>query len=142
MLNMLDSGIYHGMSTEEIEKKHPEEFEKFSEDPFNYRFPGGESYHDVSIRLAAFVKEVERHHSPIVIISHLSTLRVLYGYFVGCPADQLPFLELPQHCVIKLTPSNYGWIEERAFVKGNTFEVVSTNAKHGTNFYTKNKNEK
>jgi broad specificity phosphatase PhoE/predicted kinase len=139
-LNMLDAGVFQGMTVDEFKAKDPKEFEKFMADPFKYRFPGGESMHDVSNRLAAFVKELERHHSPVVVISHLMTLKVLYGYFVSCPADHLYKIELPQNCIIKLTPSKYGWIEERAIIKPNEeFEIIESKSCHGINFYGENK---
>jgi broad specificity phosphatase PhoE len=139
-LNMLDAGQYQGLTVDDFKTKSPQEYSKFMSDPFKYRFPGGESMQDVSVRLSAFVKELERHHSPVAVISHLSTLKVLYGYFVSCPADQLYKIEIPQNCIIKLTPSKYGWMEERAYVNANNeIEVTPVKSCHGINFYKENK---
>jgi broad specificity phosphatase PhoE len=47
--------------------------------------------------------------TPILVVSHLSTLQVLFGYFVGCPVDSFATLSLPRHTVVQLTPNQYGW---------------------------------
>jgi len=39
----------------------------------------------------------------------MSTLQVLFGYFVGCPVDRFASLSLPRHTVVQLTPNQYGW---------------------------------
>jgi len=38
--------------------------------------------------------------------------RCLYAYFMGIPMTEIPYLELPMHVVIELTPGPFG-CEER-----------------------------
>lgn len=112
-LNMLDTGILNGMSLEEIKRKFPDEWTAWQKDPFHYRLPGGESYADVVNRLDPFVVELEQADKPILVVSHISTLQVLYAYFVDCPVEQSPNLGFPLHTVIELIPHNYGWKQTR-----------------------------
>lgn len=108
-LNNLDSGILDGMSYSQIKTQYSAEFEDFKRDPYHCRLPGGESFGDVIHRTEPFVIELERQTKPCLVVSHLSTLRVLLGYFLGIPSDQLSSIDVPQHTVIELVPSQYGW---------------------------------
>jgi broad specificity phosphatase PhoE len=100
------------MTPDEIMRSMPEQCALFNEDPFFYRIPGGESYFDLVQRLSPFVVELERQTKPVLVVSHLATLQVLYGYYMGCPAEKCHMLDIPQHTLIVLTPSQYGWEEE------------------------------
>jgi len=117
-LNVLDTGICHGMPVSEIKKKLPEEYRLWKRDPFRYRFPGGESYMDLCHRLSSVVLELERTRKPVVVVSHLSTLQALYSYFRAIPVDRAPSVDIKRHTVLILTPNQYGWKERRIGVKG------------------------
>ena len=93
-----------------------ENVRQFLQSPYTAKLPGGESLRDVVTRLEPFVVDkIERERSPVVIVSHLSTLQVLYQYFVGASSN-LPFwkLKIPRGSVIQLVPHLFGF-EERRF---------------------------
>jgi broad specificity phosphatase PhoE/predicted kinase len=113
LLDEIDAGICEGMSYGEIEQGMPEEFEARRKDKFGYRYPQGESYQDVIARLDPVVLEMERRRNPIVIIAHQAVLRALYCYLIGSPREQCPFLEIPLHTIIRLTPGPYQNYEMR-----------------------------
>ena len=56
--------------------------------------------------------ELERQEN-ILIICHQAILRCLYAYFHDLPQADLPYIKIPLHTVIKLTPRAYGCEEER-----------------------------
>ena len=114
-LNMMDTGVLHGLSVEEIKARHPEELERWHAERYAYRFPGGESQADKARSLEPLVMEMERHFFPVLVVSHASTLQVLYGYFLGSSRSVNDYysLHVPQHFVIELTPNQYGWEEKR-----------------------------
>jgi len=56
--------------------------------------------------------ELERQEN-ILIIGHQAILRCLYAYFHNLSQDELPYIKIPLHTVIKLTPKAYGCDEER-----------------------------
>mmetsp|Transcript_12628 Transcript_12628/g.31039 ORF Transcript_12628/g.31039 Transcript_12628/m.31039 type:complete len:739 (-) Transcript_12628:113-2329(-) len=143
-LNSMNTGICNGMSLSEMKSKMPEEIAKWRQDPFYYRFPSGESQQDLVIKLQSFIQEIEGHVRPVLVISHISTLQVLYGYFLGHRfiQDRYHKLNIPYNIVIELTPSQYGWNEKRytlgqanplTSIAKNKFEGVSVY--HNTNFY-------
>ncbi|KAJ7454713.1 bifunctional 6-phosphofructo-2-kinase/fructose-2,6-bisphosphate 2-phosphatase [Mycena latifolia] len=111
-LDELDAGVCDGMTYEEIEQAYPDDFANRDEDKFNYRYRGGESYRDVVVRLEPVIMELERQEN-ILIIGHQAILRCLYAYFHYLPQDDLPYIKIPLHTVIKLTPKAYGCDEER-----------------------------
>ncbi|GAA5881150.1 hypothetical protein JCM1840_001622 [Sporobolomyces johnsonii] len=111
-LDELDAGVCDGMTYEEIEQYYPEDYNARDDDKFNYRYRGGESYRDVVIRLEPVILELERQEN-ILVVCHQAVLRCLYGYFHNLPQEELPYIKIPLHTVIKLTPKAYGCDEER-----------------------------
>ena len=65
--------------------------------------------------------ELERQEN-ILIIGHQAILRCLYAYFHNLPHEDLPYIKIPLHTVIKLTPKAYGCDEER-WVLQETFHL-------------------
>ena len=51
--------------------------------------------------------EMERQDS-LLIIGHQAVNRCLLAYYMEIPEDDLPWLEVPLHTVIKLSPVAYG----------------------------------
>ncbi|KAJ9583443.1 hypothetical protein L9F63_022209, partial [Diploptera punctata] len=72
------------MTYDDIETKHPAEFQARAKDKFNYRYPGGESYKDIVARLEPIIIEMERQRN-ILVISHQAVIRCLLGFFLGTP---------------------------------------------------------
>ncbi|BGP22653.1 Fructose-2,6-bisphosphatase [Rhodotorula toruloides] len=111
-LDELDAGVCDGMTYEEIERYYPEDYNARDDDKFNYRYRGGESYRDVVIRLEPVILELERQ-KDILVVCHQAVLRCLYAYFHNLSQEELPYIKIPLHTVIKLTPKAYGCDEER-----------------------------
>ncbi|CAJ0900754.1 1418_t:CDS:2 [Entrophospora sp. SA101] len=111
-LDELDAGVCDGLTYEEIEKRYPEDYANRDEDKFSYRYCGGESYRDVVLRLEPVIMELERQQN-ILIIGHQAILRCIYAYFHNLPQKDLPYVRIPLHSVIKLTPKAYECNEDR-----------------------------
>jgi len=121
-LNEIDAGICEGMTYEEIAAKYPDEFAMRDQDKYHYRYPGGESYQDLVSRLEPVIMELERQES-VLVVCHQAVMRCILAYFLNKTADELPYLQVPLHSVIKLKPQAYGCdIEE---IKLNV-DAVST----------------
>ena len=100
------------MTYKEIAEFYPEDYASRDEDKFNYRYRGGESYRDLVERLEPVIMELERQDN-ILIIGHQAVLRALYAYFMGYDQHDLPYIKVPLHTVIQLTPKAYGCDEKR-----------------------------
>ncbi|KAF9374255.1 Fructose-2,6-bisphosphatase [Podila verticillata] len=111
-LDELDAGVCDGMTYEEIEEQFPEDFANRDEDKFNYRYRGGESYRDVVVRLEPVIMDLERQRN-ILIIGHQAILRCIYAYFMNHSHEKLPYIKIPLHTLIQLTPKAYTCEEKR-----------------------------
>jgi len=106
-LDELDAGVCDGMTYQEIADLYPDDFQARDEDKYNYRYRGGESYRDVVIRLEPIIMELERSED-ILIISHQAVIRCIYAYFMQKTQEESPWVPVPLHTLIKLTPRAYG----------------------------------
>lgn len=72
-------GIWQGLSRDEIAAWYPQEYAQLQADPEHYCIPGGESRHDVQLRVHAAVDEIlSRENDEVVgILSHTTALRTL-----------------------------------------------------------------
>lgn len=112
-LDELYAGTCDGMTYKEIENVYPEEFERRQRDKLAYRYPRGESYMDVTLRLEPLAQEMERTREPVLIVAHQGILRILYAYFMGLDRKEAPYVSIPLNNVIELTPHAYGCHEKR-----------------------------
>ncbi|KAI4735450.1 bifunctional 6-phosphofructo-2-kinase/fructose-2,6-bisphosphate 2-phosphatase [Aureobasidium sp. EXF-12298] len=115
-LDELDSGVCDSLTYAEIEERYPADFKARDDDKYNYRYLGGESYRDVVIRLEPIIMELERSEN-ILIVTHQAVLRCIYAYFMGVDQAKSPWMEVPLHTLIKLSPRAYGTQEERYSAK-------------------------
>ncbi|PAA51981.1 hypothetical protein BOX15_Mlig033382g2 [Macrostomum lignano] len=111
-LNELDAGVCEGMTYEEIAEKLPTEFANRDKDKFNYRYPQGESYGDLVARLEPVIMELERQ-SHVLVVCHQAVARCLLAYYMDVKHADLPYVRVPLHTVIRLTPVAYGCISEQ-----------------------------
>ncbi|XP_046463681.1 6-phosphofructo-2-kinase/fructose-2,6-bisphosphatase-like isoform X2 [Daphnia pulex] len=106
-LNELDAGICEELTYEEILQKYPDDFKARDTNKFHYRYPRGESYEDLVARLEPVIMELERQEN-VIVVGHQAVLRCLLAYFLDHSAEDLPYIHVPLHSVIKLTPMAYG----------------------------------
>lgn len=72
--------------------------------------------------------ELERSEN-ILIVTHQAVLRCIYAYFMAKNQSESPWMAVPLHTLIKLTPRAYGTQEERLEAG---IEAVSTWRGKGT----------
>ncbi|XP_063901575.1 6-phosphofructo-2-kinase/fructose-2,6-bisphosphatase-like isoform X2 [Zophobas morio] len=101
-LEEIKAGICEGMTYQQISELYPEEFRSREKDKYNYRYPRGESYYDVVVRLEPIMLELERANN-VLIIGHQAVLRCILAYFLGKSTEELPFMEVPLHSVLKIS---------------------------------------
>jgi broad specificity phosphatase PhoE len=82
-----------------------------TEQPVTYRFPAGESFADVVQRLEPVLLEAEAQTAPVLLVSHLSTLRALLAYFRESDLADALRADFPQHTVVEFVSTTYGWRE-------------------------------
>ena len=134
MLNDLDMGIFEGWSEDQIQQSHPKLYADHNASPYRHRYPRGESYHDLAIRLEPLILQLERSpDSPaseklnaVLIVADLPVLRCIYAYYTEIEGDHVPNVLLSQDHLIQLIPKAYGYEESRISVP--TSETVRDNS--------------
>ncbi|KZV96585.1 bifunctional 6-phosphofructo-2-kinase/fructose-2,6-bisphosphate 2-phosphatase [Exidia glandulosa HHB12029] len=104
----INPGVWDGLSPEDARRLYPEEFERFVMDPYTFRAPRAESYHDLSVRLEPTLIELEREQEDLLIIGHASVIRCLLAYLIGLPASEVPAVEVARGDLIEVVPTSYG----------------------------------
>ncbi len=112
-LDEIDAGICEGLTYAEVNEQYPAEYAARAEDKFRYRYPSGESYADLVVRLETVIVELERQRNPVLVVAHQAVLRALYAYLMGTAQDTCPYVSIPLHTVIELKPNAYGYAETR-----------------------------
>ncbi|CAB1100306.1 unnamed protein product [Ectocarpus sp. CCAP 1310/34] len=111
-LTEINAGLMDSLTYEYVAAEMPAEYEARQKDKLRYRYPGGESYQDLFLRLEPVIFEMLRERSPLLVVGHQAILRVLYGYLTGKAPGECPTIHMPLHTVIKLTPKAYSCEEE------------------------------
>merc|ERR1711970_1009119 len=106
-LNEIDAGVCEELTYEEVAEKYPEEFAARDLNKLTYRYPNGESYEDLVARLEPVIMELERQGN-VVVVGHQAVIRCIMGYFMEEPLSKLPYIKVPLHTLIKITPVAYG----------------------------------
>ncbi|EJD47221.1 bifunctional 6-phosphofructo-2-kinase/fructose-2,6-bisphosphate 2-phosphatase [Auricularia subglabra TFB-10046 SS5] len=104
----INPGVWDGLSAEHAAELYPEEYERFVHDPYSFRAPRAESYHDLSVRLEPILIELEREQEDLLIIGHGSVIRCLLAYLIGLPASEVPAVEVARGDLIEVVPTSYG----------------------------------
>jgi broad specificity phosphatase PhoE len=112
-LREIEVGVCDGLTYEQVKELFPKEYAARDKDKLTYRYPRGESYLDVIIRLEPVIYELERQRDPVVIVAHQASVRCLYAYFLDLPAEEIPYLSFPLHTLFKLEPHAFGCKEKR-----------------------------
>ena len=56
--------------------------------------------------------ELERSEN-VLIITHQAIIRCIYAYFMDVPQNQSPWMDIPLHTLMKLTPKAYGTVTDK-----------------------------
>lgn len=127
-LNEISAGCMENLTYEEISEKFPEEFSARDKNKLTYRYPNGESYQDLVARLEPVMMELERQGN-VLLVAHQAVLRCILGYFLDRPLEDIPYIKVPLHTMIKLTPQAYGC--EAEFIRF-PIEAYDTHRPKGT----------
>ncbi|MFK7992309.1 MAG: 6-phosphofructo-2-kinase/fructose-2,6-bisphosphatase [Sandaracinaceae bacterium] len=123
-LDEIDAGACDSLRYLDVREQMPEEHAARLANKLTYRYPRGESYVDVIRRLEPVILELERERRPVLVIAHQAVLRALYAYLMDRPPNEVPYLPVPLHTLIRLTPITYRCEEERIAIGPEPEPVV------------------
>ena len=61
---------------------------------------------DCCHRILPVLEQLETSQEHFLVIAHQAILRCIVTYFLKGDLNQLPFLKIPQHCLMKITYMN------------------------------------
>lgn len=94
-LREIDAGRWEGLTEQEVDERYPEEAAKRKEDPVDFRFPGGESYRDLSDEVVpVFERILAEATGDQLVVAHKGVNRVLLCHCLDWPLERL--YEIPQ----------------------------------------------
>jgi broad specificity phosphatase PhoE len=99
-LREIDAGTWEGLSSEEVKERFPKEYEERERDLIGFRFPGGESYRDLSAEVVpVFQQMLSTAAGDILIVAHKGVNRILLGYCLGLPLEEIFSIPQDYGCV-------------------------------------------
>ncbi|KAJ7064999.1 6-phosphofructo-2-kinase-domain-containing protein [Mycena amicta] len=104
----INPGVWDGLSPDQAKKYYPSDWERFTKDPYAFRGPRAESYHDLGVRMEPILIELEREREDLLIIGHASVIRCLLAYLIGLPASEIPAIEIARGDLLEVVPASYG----------------------------------
>jgi probable phosphoglycerate mutase len=103
----LNYGYWEGRLLSELKRTDAADIERRREDPYNWRPEGGESYADLTIRLAQWLDAIAR---DTVVASHGGVSRALRCHLLGVPQTSVLELEVPQDRVLTIRAGEMAWL--------------------------------
>jgi probable phosphoglycerate mutase len=101
-LKEVNWGAWDGLTFEEIKARDPEIWQARIHDRWNVAPPGGESYHMLHERVAAWFGSVA-DHPRLIVVSHGALGRVLRGVYLQLAPEEILALDEPQDALIRLS---------------------------------------
>jgi probable phosphoglycerate mutase len=101
LLQEASYGDWEGLTPAEIAALDAGVHERRARDKWGFIPPAGESYAQVSERVAAWLKTL---HGPTLVVAHAGIMRGLLFRLAGLPAREAPHFIVPHDRVILFTP--------------------------------------
>jgi broad specificity phosphatase PhoE len=106
-LREIHYGHWEGELWNELHATDPQGFAAREADKWGWRPTGGESYRDLSERVAAWLGEVER---DVVVAAHGGVMRVLRGLILRLEPAEIFRLDVPQDKVLVVEAGRTRWL--------------------------------
>ncbi|KAK9883171.1 hypothetical protein WA026_001370 [Henosepilachna vigintioctopunctata] len=107
-LDEIYSGDCESLTYEELQELFPRELALRDHEKLKYRYPQGESYLDVMKRLIPILSQLETE-TNVLVVSHQAVLRCILAYFFETPMEEVPYMHVPLHTIIKVTLQGYNY---------------------------------
>ena len=99
-LDEIAFGILEGKQILDSDGEVKREWERFTENRFTYRIPGGENYMDVLIRIRPFGEKILQNHKgeEILIVGHRVVNQMLIGLLMDYPPEGMLTMQQRNGC--------------------------------------------
>ncbi len=106
-LREIHYGYWEGELWNELPAKDPQGFAAREADKWGWRPTGGESYRDLSERVAGWLREIER---DAVVAAHGGVMRVIRGLILKLQPAEIFLLDVPQDKVLMVEAGHTKWL--------------------------------
>ena len=102
-------GDFEGLAYEEIANRYPEVYREWMDTPTEVRFPNGESFSEMRVRVLTAFDGIQRHRSgqTVAIVSHGGVNRILLAWA----------LQMQDNCIFRLA-QDYAAVNLLALIEG------------------------
>ncbi|RNE99623.1 putative 6-phosphofructo-2-kinase/fructose-2,6-biphosphatase [Trypanosoma rangeli] len=107
-LNEIHAGVCEELTYAEVRERHPliDHFRNVNK--YTFRYPEGESYQDLVLRLEPVIMQLENADCVVVVVAHRAVLRALLAYFGSTSAESCVRLDVPHRTVWRCTYNSKG----------------------------------
>lgn len=110
-------GVVGNMTDEQIKEAYPEDYASYIADPYHYRYPRSESYHDLAIKIEPLILEMERMNGDLLIVADDTVIKVFLGYLLSVSCYEIPNLHIAQDEIVEIKFNAYANTFERFKIK-------------------------
>jgi broad specificity phosphatase PhoE len=97
-----DAGDWTDRSFAEVQSEAPEQFAAFAAGDPGFAFPGGESFAEQELRVAAALEDIERGELPALVVCHGMVIRAAFARRPGHAERR--FQRVPNAALVPLDP--------------------------------------
>ena len=104
-LNEINAGICENLTYTDVKNIYPDIETERNNNKYYYRYPDGESYNDLFIRLLP-VFDIINNTDNILIVAHQAILRIIYGVLLDIDKKEQPYIPIPLNTVTYIEKNN------------------------------------
>ena len=120
----MDYGSWSGEKLSKLSKKS--EWAQIQKDPAKFRFPEGESFKEMHLRVSSRISEIAAPGKTLIICSHGDVIKMLISHLIG-----LKINSFQQFFVEPASISQIFVGEKNSLVKANVTDHLKSNSKTG-----------
>ena len=110
-LDEINAGIAENMTYEDFDNAFPRESSLRAANKLSYRYPCGESYEDLILRVKPCIDRILEEQENVFIVCHRAIIRALLYHLINIDKKDVPHIEIPLHQLILIENNNMRYIE-------------------------------
>ena len=107
-LNEIHAGVCEDMTYDEVARVYPLIAKFRGDHKYTFRYPQGESYQDLVLRIEPLIMALENANRTVIVIAHQAVLRALLAYFGSTSAENSVYWEVPHRTIWKAQYNSKG----------------------------------
>ncbi len=130
-LSEINLGDWEGRLVDEIRERYPEQFVERGRNAWDFRIPGGETFHDTCVRFSSFLADaLGSTQGNILLVSHSGVMRAFLCEVMGISGNEIFLLHIPMAGLTilnehdgKLSVLRFGFLPEKTLTREKINEL-------------------